>query len=398
MESSAGLSFSSRRSLEGWQLERVRETVRRCRERSPFYQRLSVPSTFEEFQKAPTMDARDLAQNASRLLLSSQSEVAKVVTDQTSATTGPAKRVYYSKEDIERTVAFFACGIGEFVGRGDRCLVLMPGAAGDGLCALVCRALERIGAVSVPCPLPFGFGGAMRLIRETGATKAVALPAHLLSLSRFARMSGQNLLMEGVLVSGDSCSQALEGMIAEELGCRAFPHYGSREMCLGGAITCRLHSGMHVRESEFYFEILDKAGAPAPSGEVGEICFTTLLRRAMPLVRYRTGDEGFVSKAACGCGSLSLRLFGAKRARAPEWDIEKLGDILFGERSVVDFRARREGKRLIVEAALSGNAEEKRLEKKVEAEFGPTQLSCAPAQGLRGPMYEGKRYISATRF
>ena len=41
-----------------------------------------------------------------------------------------------------------------------------------------------------------------------------------------------------------------------------------------------------------------------PDGETGEIVFTTLTRRAMPLIRYRTGDVSRIVPGRCPCGSM----------------------------------------------------------------------------------------------
>jgi len=45
-----------------------------------------------------------------------------------------------------------------------------------------------------------------------------------------------------------------------------------------------------------------------PEGEYGEIVFTTLTRRAMPLIRYRTGDRSRFLQGPCPCGSVLKRL------------------------------------------------------------------------------------------
>jgi phenylacetate-CoA ligase len=49
--------------------------------------------------------------------------------------------------------------------------------------------------------------------------------------------------------------------------------------------------GLTIWEDYFYPEIIDPvSGAVLPEGERGELVLTTLSRRAMPLIRYRTGD------------------------------------------------------------------------------------------------------------
>jgi phenylacetate-CoA ligase len=56
-------------------------------------------------------------------------------------------------------------------------------------------------------------------------------------------------------------------------------------------------------------EIVDlETGESLPDGVSGEVLFTTLTRRAMPLIRYRTGDRARMLPGLCPCGSVLRRL------------------------------------------------------------------------------------------
>jgi phenylacetate-coenzyme A ligase PaaK-like adenylate-forming protein len=58
------------------------------------------------------------------------------------------------------------------------------------------------------------------------------------------------------------------------------------EMGLGAAVDCRALAGYHIREADLFFEIIDPDnGSPLPDGETGEVFFSTLTRKGMPLVR-----------------------------------------------------------------------------------------------------------------
>ena len=127
-----------------------------------------------------------------------------------------------------------------------------------------------------------------------------------------------------------------------------YNHYGTTEMGLGGGVDCAAHAGLHLREADLLFEIVDPAsGAPLAAGEEGEIVFTTLTREAMPLVRYRTGDLGRFAVEPCPCGS-SLRLLAPVR--------ERLDDVatLAGRRAAEPGRLRRRAVRARRGARLSG--------------------------------------------
>jgi phenylacetate-CoA ligase len=64
-----------------------------------------------------------------------------------------------------------------------------------------------------------------------------------------------------------------------------------------------------VADDHFLPEIVDPAsGAPRPSGTEGELVLTTLTKRAMPLLRYRTGDVTTLTTEPCACGRTSARI------------------------------------------------------------------------------------------
>ena len=67
--------------------------------------------------------------------------------------------------------------------------------------------------------------------------------------------------------------------------------------------------GLHVNEDHFIVEVIDPAdGSPVAPGADGELVFTTLTKEALPLVRYRTGDLGAVTREPCPCGRTTARL------------------------------------------------------------------------------------------
>jgi phenylacetate-coenzyme A ligase PaaK-like adenylate-forming protein len=69
------------------------------------------------------------------------------------------------------------------------------------------------------------------------------------------------------------------------------------------------HLGIHLRETDLFFEVIcPQTGTVLAPGEFGEIVFSTLHRRAMPLIRYRTGDYGRLLAGPCPCGSSIRRL------------------------------------------------------------------------------------------
>jgi phenylacetate-CoA ligase len=76
--------------------------------------------------------------------------------------------------------------------------------------------------------------------------------------------------------------------------------YGSTET---GSIAFECpEGGWHLMSAHTYTEFLRDDLRPSASGVLGEIVVTPLHNHAMPLLRYRLGDMGASSTAACRCG------------------------------------------------------------------------------------------------
>ena len=260
-----------------------------------------------------TMPAQ-LAGASESFLAVSHSDVSGVISLPTSGTTGAGKRIYCSSRDLELTADFFRHGMQYMVlpGRRDHVALLMsgerPGSVGD----LLLRAMEALGVrCSVPGFVPLDRDGedAMldRLI-SLAPTCLVGVPGQLLLLARHAKAPLLAQKLRSVLLSGDAVTENMRHGIAAGLDCEVFIHYGLTETGLGGAVECRGHSGCHIREADLFHEIVDEAGNPVQRGTYGEVVITTLTREAMPLLRYRTGDEGRIVPGNCACGSVFDRI------------------------------------------------------------------------------------------
>lgn len=50
------------------------------------------------------------------------------------------------------------------------------------------------------------------------------------------------------------------------------------------------------------------AGEVLPEGEVGELVFTCITKKAFPLMRYRTRDLCYLTRKPCSCGRTHIRM------------------------------------------------------------------------------------------
>jgi phenylacetate-coenzyme A ligase PaaK-like adenylate-forming protein len=138
----------------------------------------------------------------------------------------------------------------------------------------------------------------------------VGIPTQVLAIARSSE--GKALprgMIKSVLLSTDYVPSAIADELARTWDCLVIKHYGMTEMGLGGAVECRARDGYHLREADLLFEIIDPiTGQSLQGGETGEIVITTLARKGMPLIRYRTGDLSYFISGPCSCGSAIKRI------------------------------------------------------------------------------------------
>ena len=134
----------------------------------------------------------------------------------------------------------------------------------------------------------------------------VAYAGSAFTFARFlqARGSRPAYPLKAVVTSAEMCTPAMRSVIEDVFGRPVFDRYGNREF---GAMAaeCQAHEGLHINEADCIVEI-DSAD---PFKVEGPILVTYLNNRAMPFIRYDTGDVGrFLSDEPCACGRLTARL------------------------------------------------------------------------------------------
>lgn len=301
-----------RSDLEAYQLECLRQTIRLARLNSRFYARRLAQAPeditrLDDLRAFPFTTQEDLRQAGQQFVCVSQSEIQRVVTLDTSGTTGSPKRIYFTHPDQELTIDFFQHGMSTFTAPGDRVMILLPherpGSVGD----LLATGLTRLGANPVrygPVRDPLD---ALAVMQANRINVLVGAPVNVLTLARFyeSRKKPRWVKPDQVLLSTDHVPQGIVAALESIWGSTVYNHYGMTEMGLGGGVECQARRGYHLREADLYFEIVHPlSGQPVAAGDLGEIVFTTLTRQAMPLIRYRTGDLSRFIPGQCPCGTV----------------------------------------------------------------------------------------------
>ncbi|MDL2216768.1 phenylacetate--CoA ligase [Desulfovibrio sp. OttesenSCG-928-M14] len=171
---------------------------------------------------------------------------------------------------------------------------------------------ERLGCLTIPA----GTGNTRRqlmIIRDMQVTALHIIPSYALYLGNSLMDDGQDpraLPPRIALIGAEPHTEEVRQRIEYLLGLKAYNSYGLSEMNGPGvAFECLAQNGLHVWEDAYIAEIINpENGDPVPEGELGELVMTTLTRRGMPIIRYRTRDLTRFLPGVCSCGRAHRRI------------------------------------------------------------------------------------------
>ncbi len=346
----------NRALIEEYQLAKLRETIALAFEKSPFYRHVLGPfpldkiKALEDLRQLPFTTAEDIKHNPLRLLCCSQDEINRVVTLESSGTTGLPKRIFFTSADQELTKDFFHHGMTVMAQPGDKVLILLPGERAGSVGDLFAESVRRMELIPVPHGIVKDPGYTLEVMERENIDTLLGIPVQVLALACY-EPPGENMYrtnIKNVILNTDHLPRAIVNRITEKWHCRVFNHYAMTEMGLGGGLECEALAGYHMREADLFFEIVHPVtGEVLPEGEEGEVVFTTLTRQGMPLIRYRTGDVARFIPEPCPCGTVLKRMSPVKdrlkgRVALPEGgfiSMSLLDEALFAVGGVLNFQA-----------------------------------------------------------
>lgn len=171
---------------------------------------------------------------------------------------------------------------------------------------------ERIGASVIPSANEYP-ESRIAVMRDFKITALIGTPAYALSVADQIEKSGINsnaLSLRVGLFGGVSWSDRLREQIESRLSIKTIDYYGLSEMSSPGVSwECEHRTGLHIAEDHFIAEIIDpKTCQPVEPGREGELVLTALMKEALPLIRYRTGDVTSLALEQCECGRSLARM------------------------------------------------------------------------------------------
>jgi phenylacetate-CoA ligase len=226
-----------------------------------------------------------------------------------SGTTGKPIVVGYTQHDVDDWAKLVARSIRAAGGRRG---MKLHNAYGYGLFTGGLGAhygAERLGMTVVPIS-----GGMterqVQLIVDFRPEVIMVTPSYMLAiLDEFVRqgIDPRGTSLQVGIFGAEPWTNAMRTEIERSFDMHAVDIYGLSEvMGPGVAQECvETKDGLHVWEDHFLPEIIDpETGAVLPDGSEGELVFTTLTKRAMPMIRYRTRD---LSRLLPGTARPSMR-------------------------------------------------------------------------------------------
>jgi phenylacetate-CoA ligase len=171
---------------------------------------------------------------------------------------------------------------------------------------------ERLGMAVVPV----SSGNTARhilLLQDLRPAGLCATPSFALHIAETLAEQGgdpRELGLRYGMYGAEPWSEGMRVALERAFGCPAYDVYGLSEIVGPGvAGECEARDGLHVAEDHFLPEIVDAdTGVVLPPGREGELVLTALTKRAIPMIRYRTGDITTLSDAPCPCGRTTARM------------------------------------------------------------------------------------------
>ena len=230
----------------------------------------------------------------------------------TSGTTGKRVVAFYTQSDIdlweeccaraivaaggtEEDVCQVSYGYGLFTGG--------PGLNGGS---------HKVGCLTIPT----SSGNTDRqimFIMDLKATILCCTPSYAAYLGERMKEMGygpDDIPLKAGIFGAEAWSEEMRRDIEATLGIKAYDIYGLTELSGPGvAFECSAQGGMHINEDHFIAEIIDPdTGEVLPEGSQGELVFTSIDKKAFPLLRYRTRDICTLTRKKCPCGRTHVRM------------------------------------------------------------------------------------------
>lgn len=312
----------SKKEIEAFQEQKLKETLAYVSERSPFYKRLFAAKNIDlgllqipkDFQKLPFTTKDDLQQCNDDFFCVPKAEIIDYVT--TSGTLGSPVVVGLTHDDLDRLAYNEAISLAcSGITKNDtiQLMTTLDRRFMAGLAYFM--GLRKLGASVIRVG-----SGVPELqwdsILKFQPTYLICVPSFLLKLLSYAKDNGIDVSKTSVTAAvciGEPIRDeqfqlnSLGKRICKDWDIQLFSTYAATEMQTAFN-ECAQHQGGHLHPELIFAEILDDNNQPVNDGQTGELVITSLGVTGMPLVRFKTGDMIQKHSNACACGRTTMRV------------------------------------------------------------------------------------------
>ena len=314
--------------LEKLESARLREQLDYIYAKSPFYKKkfdeagidLSEISSAKDLSRLPFTTKDDLRQTQAEVgglgghRCAPMSEIVRI--QGTSGTTGRPLFIGLTQSDATLWAELFARH-GWTGGLRPDDVMINPADFGlfvGGLSESV--GAEHLGVTVIPLPLvSAGMQKLLDVMLEFRPTVLFSTPSATMFLEKVIRdMTGKEpieMKFKKGFMAGEALTEEDRKHIEATWGIKARNYYGMADVAADMAAECDEADGMHFcAQGAVIAELIDPVSLePLEMGDgaEGEIVFTTIDRRATPVIRYRIRDVVRVQAGSCPCGRTSFR-------------------------------------------------------------------------------------------
>lgn len=258
------------------------------------YKNVNIGEAVEDISKIPFLEYHEILSSPFTFLTSPISEAHYVYFS--SGTLGKPKTLFYSAKDIEKIA--YQCtrfSMIEGISASDTVLLLLP------MSLWITGAITRLGHIGAGASVvPLSLSGSMNTWASIASlidyTCISSTPSVLMDFAPQAPQKDVRI----VETTGEPLPTAVRKKIEQGYGGEVYDAYGLTEAVVG--VECHEHSGFHYFEDSTIVEVVNPdTGEVLGEGEEGEIVVTSLLQHLMPIIRFRTGDLGYLSRDPCEC-------------------------------------------------------------------------------------------------
>jgi len=304
-------------ALQAYQFQKLRQLLNQAAQNVPYYQNLfkkiglevQAIQNFEDFLQIPRLDKETVKANINELIATNYPPRNRVFLT-TGGSTGTPMGFYRSRNAYRKILAFewrnYNWGGYQF---GHKVAILRSQVIEpdffkfDRAKNALLLSAHKMNDVNLPQYI--------KILNRFQPKFILAYPSAIELLAQY--LSRQQLTpsflkgLKGIFTSSESLYPEQKSLVESTLKTNMFDKYGNAEMVtmIGMCEHGRYHDFMEYSYTEF----LDAAGNPViEEGGVGEIVGTAFVNEAMPLIRYRTGDQVVVTHEKCPCGRAHTRV------------------------------------------------------------------------------------------